>query len=395
MASLKLLLGMIPSTSKIEQAEKTLNNEFEKLNVFTDSEVLARYIKLDGLVNSSEFTEKCKQLKSLNYKDSDEYQNEKEFLSLQKSHDIVQYFKTISGNSLKRFKEMEGSSKINDFEELEKFIDSPIFREKQKMRPIKFKDTDEFRKFDEYKALKKDPEVKAFLNPPRKKSQENAEIKKTKSILRYEELASYVKSPEFLAKQRMKPITFKDSDEYKKLLEFKRLKATLEIKEFYRFKNSKEYSNYLNIDGSARLKRFEELKEYVATPEFRQKKEYMLDKKRFEKSEMFKEQQEFKKLKKDSDIIWYYKVKDSDKFDILRSRKLTFSDEFEGSKLDETKWITNYFWGEKLLGDRYSVESDLQSYTDKDNFDISQQRSENQYKTQEGHRQSMVNRPWL
>jgi hypothetical protein len=371
MASLKLLLGMIPSTSKIEQAEKTLKNEFDKLIAFNDSEVLARYINLDGLVNSSEFSARCKEIKSLNYKYSDEYQNEKEFHSLRKSHDIVQYFKTISGNSLKRFKEMDGSSKIKDYEELEKFIESPVFREKQKMRPFTFKDTDEYRKFDEYKTLRKDREVKLYLNPPRKKkSKEKVEITKTKTILRYEELASFIKSSEFLAKQRMKPITFKDSDEYKKLLEYKRLKGTLEIKEFYKFKNSKEYSNYLNTDGSARLKRFEELKEYVATPEFKQKKEYLLDKKRFEKTEMFKEQQEYKKLKKNPEIIWYYKVKDSDKFDIIKSRKLTFSDEFDGNKLDTTKWLTNHYWGEKLLGDRYSVESDLQAYTEKDNFDV-------------------------
>ena len=122
MASLKLLLGMIPSTSKIEQAEKALITEFEKLNVFSESEVLARYNELNGLVNSSDFVQKRKEIKSLQYKNSEEYSKEKEFLSLQKAKDIVLYFKTISGNALKRFKEMDGSSKITEFEALEKFI---------------------------------------------------------------------------------------------------------------------------------------------------------------------------------------------------------------------------------------------------------------------------------
>jgi hypothetical protein len=380
MASLKLLLGMIPSTSKIEQAEKGLISEFEKLLSFSNSEVLARYITLDGLVNSSDFIQKCKEIKSLRYKDSEEYSNEKEFNSLQKSRDIVLYFKTISGNALKRFKEMDGSSKINEFEALEKFIDSPAFREKQKMKPITFKDTDEYRKLDEYKALKRDPEIKAFLKPPRKHrsffkrskntSQTNVEKIKTKSILRFEELDRLVKSPEFLAKKRMKPITFKDSEEYKKLIEYKRLKGTIEIKEFYKFKSSKEYSNFLNIDGSARLKRYHELKEYVATSEFKQRKEYLLDKKRFEKTEMFKEIKEYERLKKNEDIIWYFKIRDSDKFDILKHRELTFSDEFDSEKLDTKKWLTNYYWGEKLLKDRYSVESDLQAYTEKENFEV-------------------------
>ena len=128
MASLKLLLGMIPSTSKIEQAEKALITEFEKLNVFTGSEVLAKYNKLNGLINSSDFVQKCKEIKSIQYKDSEEYIKEKEFNSLHRAKDIVLYFRTISGNALKRFNEMEGSSKITEFEALEKFIESPGFR---------------------------------------------------------------------------------------------------------------------------------------------------------------------------------------------------------------------------------------------------------------------------
>jgi hypothetical protein len=365
MASLKLLLGMIPSTSKIELTEKALIAEFEKLNTFSGSDVLARYNELDSLVHSSDFIQKCKEIKSLRYKDSEEYLNEKEFISLQKAKDIVLYFKTVSGGMLKRFREMEGSDKIKNFEALEQFIESPAFREKQKMKPITFKDSDEYRKFNEYKSLKKDPEIKSFY-----KSKNKGELKKSNAVLRYEELDAFIKSSAFLAKKNMKPITFKDSEEYKKLLEYKRVKGTIEIKEFYRFKASKEYDNFLNTDDSARLKRYYELKEYVATTEFKQKKEYLLDRKRFEKTEMFKETGEYDKLKKNKDIIWYFKIKDSDKFDVLKNRELIFSDEFDGDRLDTKKWLTNYYWGDKLFKDRYSVESDLQAYTEKENFEI-------------------------
>ena len=54
----------------------------------------------------------------------------------------------------------------------------------------------------------------------------------------------------------------------------------------------------------------------------------------------------------------------------LKAGNLTFSDEFDGEKLDTKKWLTNYYWGEKLLKDRYSVESDLQAYTEKENFEV-------------------------
>jgi hypothetical protein len=168
----------------------------------------------------------------------------------------------------------------------------------------------------------------------------------------------------------MKPIGFKDSEEYRKLLEYKRIKGSPEIKEFYRFVVSKEYANYLNTHDSKRLERYSELKEYVASSQFRERKAYLLDKKRFEKTEMFRQVQEYDILKKNGDIIWYFKVKDSNKFDILKQRELTFSDEFTGDRLDTSKWFTNYYWGEKLLKDRYSVESDLQAYTEKDNFEL-------------------------
>ena len=36
------------------------------------------------------------------------------------------------------------------------------------MKPFTFRDTEEYSKFLEYKALKKDPEVKAFFKPKRK-----------------------------------------------------------------------------------------------------------------------------------------------------------------------------------------------------------------------------------
>ena len=163
MASLKLLLGLIPSTSKIELSEKALISEFEKLKHFTESEQLARYNELNKLVNSSDFQKKKQEIVALRYKNSDEYSKEQEFLALKKAKDIVLYFKTIKGDYLTKFKALYGSEKIKGFEELEKFINSSQFREKQKMRPITFKDSDEYKQLVEYKGLKSSREIKSFL----------------------------------------------------------------------------------------------------------------------------------------------------------------------------------------------------------------------------------------
>ena len=77
MAGLRFLLGFIPATSKIEQAENALVKEFEKLVSFSESEILAKYNRLNDLVNSAAFIQKRKEIESLKYKNSEEYLKEK------------------------------------------------------------------------------------------------------------------------------------------------------------------------------------------------------------------------------------------------------------------------------------------------------------------------------
>lgn len=298
MASLKLLFGWIPSTTKIEETEKALVSEFEKLSVFAESEKLKKYSELKDLVTSSDFVRKQKEVESLTYKSSDEYAKEKEFISLQKAKDMVLYFKTVAGSELKAFQKMESSEKISAYEELEQLVNSFDF--KQKMKSKEFKGSDDAKKWDSFKNQQKSEEIKSY----------------------------------------------------------------------YKFQKSKAYSNYKNVEGSTRLARFNELKEYVESADFKKQKEYLLDKKRFEKTEMFKQLSDYNSLVSDPEIIWYNKTKDSNKFDVLKNRKLTFGDEFEGTSLDTSKWLTNYYWGDKLLHDRYSVESDLQAYTENGNFEV-------------------------
>lgn len=359
MASLKFSLGMIPSTAKIEQQEKALLEEYEKLQSFKESDVLARYTELDSLVNSAGFRQEKKQIEDLKYAGSPEEGKEKEYNSLAKSKEIRLYLKTRDSNELKRFSELDGSDKIRNFEELEKFIATPAFRQKQKMKPITFKDSEEYRRFLEYKTLKKSPEAK---KPDKHQGSPKLE--------RFRELEAFVTSQEFLKKKNMKPITFKDSEEYSKLTEYRNLKASQEIKGYYAFLKSKEYANFRKVDGSAMFTKYEDLKAMMASKEFIERKNYLLDRKRYEKTEMFARLTEYETLKKSDDIVWYFKVKDSNKFDVLRKQELTFSEEFEGTGVDDRKWLNRYYWGEKLLKDNYSLDGDLHLHTPANNFSI-------------------------
>jgi hypothetical protein len=359
MASLRFSLGMIPSTTKIEQQEKALTEEYQKMLAFAESAELSRYNELKSLIESAGFRQKQKEIEGLSYNGSPEFNKEKEFLNLEKSKEIKTYLSTRGSNELKSFREMDGSEKIVAYEELEKFIGSAAFKQKMKMKPITFKDSEEYKKLVEYKALKKHKEVKkAGTNPD------------SPIISKFKELEALVNSPQFRAKQSMKPITFKDSDEYARLQEYNTKKVSPEIKAYYKFKNSKEYANFRKIDGSAMFSRYEELLAYTSTEEFKQRKGYLLDKKRFEKTEDFARLSEYETVKKSDSIVWYLKVKDSNKFDLLKKRELTFSEEFDGKGIDENRWLTMYYYGDKLLKDRYSLESDLHFHTEKGNLEV-------------------------
>lgn len=298
MANLKLSLGMIPSTIKVEQAENDLIKEFTKLQAFITSKELAKYNELDTRVNSVDFKQAKRAIESLKYKDSEEYNREMELDKLKKSKDIKQYFQTRDSLSLKRFRGLDVSEKVKRFLELKEIINSFEFKQKRKSKE------------------------------------------------------------------------FKKSEGKRLLLEFKNLRENSDVKFFFKFGNSKQYSLYNKTEGSARLARYEELKELTSTEEFRKQKEYFLDKKRFEKSDLYIVEQEYIKHKNSNDIIWYFKVKDSDKFNILQERKLTFFDEFDRESLDRDKWIPNLYWGDKLLNDRYSQESDLHCFTEKENLEV-------------------------
>ena len=51
-----------------------------------------------------------------------------------------------------------------------------------------------------------------------------------------------------------------------------------------------------------------------------------------------------------------------------RTWNLTFSDEFSESKLDTSKWLTRYYWGDKMLKDTYSLSIDKHLVTDGSNI---------------------------
>ncbi len=130
----------------------------------------------------------------------------------------------------------------------------------------------------------------------------------------------------------------------------------------------KEYSDFLECSQSKELERFEYLNRYLNSPEF-EEKENNPDSDRTEIESL---KSEFEGLKKSSKLVTYFKTKSHEaKFAPLKAWKLEFEDHFTGDKLDKEKWLTRYYWGDKLLNDSYSLMGDRHYITNGKNLSVS------------------------
>ena len=94
MASLSFLLGMVPSTDKVESADDQLREDFQVFKDFENSDELKKYLELEKEIKSSDFLLRKKKIKKSEYKDSEEYNKLTEYGVLKKSEKVVWYFKT-------------------------------------------------------------------------------------------------------------------------------------------------------------------------------------------------------------------------------------------------------------------------------------------------------------
>ena len=94
MASLSFLLGMVPSTEKVETADDQLRADYKAFKDYENSEELKHFLELEKEVKSNAFKVRKKRMKKAEYKDSEEFKKETEFQVLKKSDKVVWFYKT-------------------------------------------------------------------------------------------------------------------------------------------------------------------------------------------------------------------------------------------------------------------------------------------------------------
>jgi beta-glucanase (GH16 family) len=94
MASLSFLLGMVPSTEKVETADDQLRADYKAFKDYENSEEFKYYLDLEKEVKSNAFKVRKKKMKKADFKDSEDFQKETEYQVLKKSEKVVWYYKT-------------------------------------------------------------------------------------------------------------------------------------------------------------------------------------------------------------------------------------------------------------------------------------------------------------
>jgi beta-glucanase (GH16 family) len=267
----------------------------------------------------------------------------------------VEHNDKIIRDEYARLLEYEAGGEPNHYLELKAFVTSQDFKDRKKeINSQRFKDTDAYAKLQEFKEMKKSPEFKnymKFISSPRfdgyKKMENSQDLKK------HEELRDLVNTPEFTDKEKKQ--------------QFKNEKNSGKFKDYYALRNSKMYDDYIQLQDSKELKHFNELEKYVRSDEFKEIEKYMKSADKFKKSEEYQKLLEFKSLDRSPKIIWYFKQMKLKKYDEVKRYDISFYDNFENKSLDKKKWITTYFWGNKLLKEGYSIVNDAHLLTNGEN----------------------------
>ncbi len=275
----------------------------------------------------------------------------------------------------KEFKAYSKSEELARFEELEKSVSTSEFASKVKLiKSQKFKDTEEYKKEKEYVSLKKSKDIKTYFKVKESRDlEEYKQTDKSDDLKKYQELSEYINSVEFTNTKQSAGKEFKGSEAHQKEQEFLRMKKSSAMKKYFKFKSSSKLQTYSQVKGSDRLNRLKELEEAIGTEDFKKVKNYMALKPqaKYEQSEEYKLEKEYLELKKSEKIVWYQQLQKKNEFDKLKEWELTFEDDFLEESLDKDKWMTNYYWGDKLLKDTYALPGDKHMYTKGKNLEIS------------------------
>ena len=178
---------------------------------------------------------------------------------------------------------------------------------------------------------------------------------------------------------------YENSDDLKHYLELEKevtssdfaLRKKKILKEKYKaseaFRKEERYNKLIKRSkGDEKSEELKKLDDYIHSEEFIKQKQFLTMKpmERYETTDEYHKETEYQTLKKSEKVVWYYKTKKKYPFKEIEKWDLTFEENFNGSQLDTSKWMTRYFWGDQTMESSFVLEDDKSFITDGDNIEF-------------------------
>jgi len=217
-----------------------------------------------------------------------------------------------------RYRQVEQSPELKEYLELKAIVESKEFQQKKyNWVHTKYKSTPTYAVINEYKTLLHDKKLQMFLE------MENS--------------------------QRLKDfLEFRQSENYVKLQSPKEVRNSLELKQMAAFEKSKEYKSYLTYRDSKLPARFKGLVAEVATDEYKKQHAFWSNPSRWKTTDEYQQEARFKRLSAMMDIVFYLQ-QDKAEIERLEKWKTVFEDEFDWSKLSDSKWSAGFAYDNPKL----------------------------------------------
>jgi len=226
---------------------------------------------------------------------------------------------------VKRWRQIEKSPELAEYNELKKIVESPDFQEKKRtLQSRKYKDTDEGRKMKALDRLSSSMRMKGY-----------------KYALQNETFQAFLK--------------FRDSDAFQNK-EDNSVTAS-ERRMFNMIYRSAFYKNYQKVLNSSELKQLTQLERETSTEDFRRRNALWADEKRWQHSEEYKTEQRYLELAKSDDIKFFYTSR-QEKIDWAELFRPSFDDDMSSSK----NWQAGFGYANPAMKDGHSRTSERQAY---------------------------------
>ncbi len=238
-----------------------------------------------------------------------------------------QFEKTIYDmqERVKRWRAIEKSPELAEYNELKKIIESSDFQEKKNaLKNRKYKDTDEGRKTAALERLSSTLRMKGY------KYAQNSET--------FQAFLKFRESDAFQNKED-NSVTASERRMYNMI---------------YR---SAFYKNYQKVLNSSELKQLIELEKETSTEDFKQRNALWADEKRWVHSEEYKKEKRYLELAKSEDIKFYFTSRE-EKIDWAELFRPSFDDDMTSSK----NWKPGYGYANPAMKDGHSRTSEHQAY---------------------------------